>query len=282
MMALRNSYRLVLVSTILLNALLIVLLNQEILLTDNVDDIKPFLPILGIVVLLSSGFAILSIKILEENAKKAVEVRLLKTHLDQMEDVIKAAQAQKHEFSRHLQTTQAMLRLNEIDKAVEYIEGVGDNTSFLDKIIHIDHPALMALLNSKSKKAEAMGIIFAFSIKCSVTGISIPPWDLCTMLGNLLDNALDAASQTKENPRAAMEIMYENQHYVIHVLNNGRRIPDKVKDNLFKAGVTTKQSNEHGYGLYLVKKLIEQYGGRIDLSPGVLTKFSVYLPDANK
>lgn len=274
--------RLLIVSTILLNTFFIMLINQEIYLSENINDLKPFLPFINLVVFLLCGLAIFSIKTLEENTKKVIELNLFKTHLSQVEELLNVLQTQKHEHSRHMQTLQAMLCLDEKDKAIEYIEGIADSYRYAEKIVYVGHPAITALLNSKRKKAEAMKIDFAFSVKCNIAGINIPPWDLCSILGNLLDNAFDAAYQANEDRRAAIEIKYDNRCYVIYVCNTGPKIPEAVQKKLYTAGFTTKESVACGYGLYLVKKLLEKYGGKIDLLLEGRTTFIVYLPDRRK
>ncbi|MDI6705551.1 MAG: ATP-binding protein, partial [Bacillota bacterium] len=67
--------------------------------------------------------------------------------------------------------------------------------------------------------------------------------------------------------------------YIIYVHNSGPRIPDRLKEEIFNPGVTTKGSPARGYGLYLVKKLVEEYGGHIEVISGDKTTFIIYLPD---
>ncbi|MDF9409470.1 ATP-binding protein [Pelotomaculum isophthalicicum JI] len=274
--------RSVIISTILLNTLFNVLINQEIYLSKDIHDLKAFLPFINLAVLLLSGLVVFSIKSLEENTKKIVELNLLKTHLSQVENLINTLQVQKHEHSRHIQTLQAMLHLDEADKAIEYIEGIAENYRHSEEIVYVGHPALTALLNGKRKVAEAMKIDFAFSVKCDIADINIPPWDLCSILGNLLDNAFDAVLQANIDRRVAIEIKHEDLNYVMYVYNTGPKIPEAVRQRLFIAGFTTKKSEARGYGLYLVKKLVDRYGGRIDVVSEERTTFIVYLPDRGR
>jgi len=111
--------RLLIIFTMLLETLFIVLLNQQIYLSKDIGTLKAFLPYANLIVLLLSFLIIFSIKELEKNAKKVMESDLLKTHLLQVEDLLNALQIQKHEHNRHIQTIQAMLYLNEVDKAAE-------------------------------------------------------------------------------------------------------------------------------------------------------------------
>lgn len=277
--------RLLIISTLLLETLFIVLINQQIYLSKNVDELKAFLPYVNLVVLIFSGLIIFSIKGLEEYTGKVMESSLLKAHLLQVEELMNTLQTQRHEHSRHIQTLQAMLHLDEVDKAVEYIEGIADNyrQTETEKIVCAGHPALTALLNSKRKVAEAKKIDFAFAVKCDIANIDVRPWDLCSILGNLLDNAFEAALQDdRAERRVAVEIKYEDANYVLYVYNTGPKISEKAKQRLFTAGYTTKESAACGYGLYLVKKLVDRYGGEIDVISRERTAFIVYFPDRGR
>jgi len=274
--------RLLIISTILLETLFIILMNLQIYLFKDINDLKTILPFVNFVVLALSALVVFSIKGLEENTKKVMEFNLLKAHLLQVEDLLKTLQSQKHEHSRHIQNIQAMLYLEEVDDAREYIDGIAESYWHAEDIVYVGHPALTALLNSKRKVAEAKRIDFAFSVKCDIANISVHPWDLCSILGNLLDNALEAAVQGHVNRRVAMEIKHEDANYVIYVYNTGPKISQRARQRLFTAGYSTKESKACGYGLYLVKKLLDRYGGKIDVISGERTAFIVYLPDRGR
>ncbi|WP_207640980.1 sensor histidine kinase [Desulfofalx alkaliphila] len=245
--------------------------------SEDIAVLKSFLPLINIVVVILSGLVVFSIKGIEENAKKVLEVRLLKTHLQQIENLLKVLQTQKHEHTRHIQTIQAMLYLDEERKAREYIDGIVDNYWHTDDIVYIGNPAFTALINTKRKVAESKGIDFAVAVKCDINKISVEPWDLCSIMGNLIDNAIEATIQDNNNQRVSVEIKYENNSFVIYVHNSGPRIQDK--ENIFKAGYTTKGSEARGYGLYLVAKLVKKYNGNIEVISDKKTSFIVCIPD---
>jgi len=281
-MVLLKSGRLLIISTMLLETLFIVLINQQVYLSENIDDLKVFLPYVNLIILVLSGLTIFSITELEKDARKMAEANILKVHLRQVEDLLKVMRVQKHEHSRHIQTIQAMLYLGEVDKTAEYIEGIADSYRYNEKIVCAGHPALTALLNSKQQVAQVKKIDFAFAIKCDITKLNVPPWDLCSILGNLLDNAFEAALLEHVDRRVAVEIKYEDANYSLYVYNTGLQISAKAKQRLFTAGYTTKGSAARGYGLYLVKRLVDKYEGKVEVISGERTTFMVYFPDRDR
>ncbi|MGE5415196.1 MAG: sensor histidine kinase [Acidobacteriota bacterium] len=274
----KKSTSLIVICTVLLETVLIIIVNQQIYISKDISNLKVFLPLANLFVLVISGLAIVSIKKIEESVKKQVETTLLKAHLQQVESLLSTLQSQKHEHSRHLQTIQAMLYLEEPEKAREYIDGIADNYRHTEDMVYVGHPALTGLLNTKRKVAESKEIDFAFSIKCPLSEMEIQPWDLCSIIGNLVDNALEAAIEDDATRRVSLEIKQESNWYTIYVHNTGRKISDVEKKELFRAGYTTKMSEARGYGLYLVKKLVDGYGGKIEVYSGERTTFIVYLP----
>ncbi len=269
---------LLVIAIVLIETLFIVLLNLHIYVAQNVNSLKIFLPIANVFVLIMSGLALYSIKGIEKTVKKKVELNLLKEHLQQIEGLMNTLQIQKHEHARHIQVIQAMLYLDEIDKSKEYIDGIAQDYQPTEELIHTGHPALTALLNSKCKAAESKRIDFAFSVKCNPDNLKMSPWDLCSILGNLLDNAMEAAVQSPDNRRVSLEIKYEGDQYVVYVYNTGPPITASQKKKLFQPGYTTKNSEARGYGLFLVNKLVRRHGGTIEVKSGERTSFIVYLP----
>ncbi|WP_347488491.1 GHKL domain-containing protein [Desulfoscipio sp. XC116] len=110
----------------------------------------------------------------------------------------------------------------------------------------------------------------------NITKLDVRPWDLCSILGNLLDNAFEAAILDPADRRVAVEIKYEDTNYILYVYNTGPKISAEVRRRLFTAGYTTKESEARGYGLYLVKKLVDKYEGRIKVKAGSIRFLRLY------
>lgn len=87
---------------------------------------------------------------------------------------------------------------------------------------------------------------------------------MCRVLGNLIDNGMDALSQTNN---ACMTIcLRENLHaFSFEISNNGPEIPETLLERIFMSGFSTKSSGR-GMGLSIVRSILEEYGGSIALS----------------
>lgn len=274
----QKDHSLFIISTILLQTLFIIIINNNICTSDNIRSLQSVLPWVNIVVFCLGILNILAIKYLAENNKRIVELRLLKNHLHQVEGLLQTLRIKKHEFSRHIQALESFIYLNRNEEALEYINGIAGQNIGMDNLIYTGHMAITGLINSKNAIAESLGIDFAVAVKCDLSRLNIPSWDLCSILGNLLDNAIEAAQQDKEKPRVRIEFKFEAGKYAIYIYNNGAKILANQKENLFQLGYTTKGSKSRGCGLYLVKKLLDEYEGDIDIIAGDKTKVIVRLP----
>ncbi|WP_157677424.1 sensor histidine kinase [Dehalobacterium formicoaceticum] len=272
------SVNLTIIITIFLQAILFVIVNHYIFILDDFISLKALLPFINILMIILFIFLFKSIKKLETLSKKRLEANLLKEHLKQIETMLKMMQEEQHDHNKHIQTLQAMVHLNEIDNAKEYIDGIAEKHRYTDVVKFTGNPALTALLNSKYKVAELKQIKFDFSIKCNINEIILPPWDLCSIIGNILDNAFEAVLEKENNRNVGLEIKFENNNYVIYVINNGPKIPKSIQKSIFQPGNTTKGSEGRGYGLFIVKKLVDEYNGEIQVLSEEKTVFIVSLP----
>ena len=129
----------------------------------------------------------------------------------------------------------------------------------------------------KSAACEKRGIALELDIRSTLERLTIPAWELCCVVGNLLDNAMDAAAFSP-NPRISLGITQTLRQVTLVVHNNGATIPDAIRDRLFEPGVTTKGEN-HGMGLAIVQKTLATYGGSIALEAAEhSTTFTITLP----
>jgi two-component system sensor histidine kinase AgrC len=267
------------VATILLETLFIAIINLQVCISQDINTLKNYLPYANILVIVLSGFAIISIRHIADYTRREMEVTLLKEHLRHVEDLVNSLHSERHEHTRHLQTIQAMLYLEETDEAKKYLEGIANDYWQMQDLVYVGNPALTALLSAKRKVAEVKNIDFACAVKCNISNLGLEPWDLCSIVGNLLDNALEAVLQEDNTRRVSLEIKYEDNCYVIYVYNNGPRIPKSQAARIFHPGYTTKNSAARGFGLFVVKTLVDKYGGSIQLVTEPRTTFIIKLPD---
>ena len=220
--------------------------------------------------------------------REALHTRKLLTQLDDMDDTIDAMsqfnntlRAQRHDFLNHLQVVYSLIEMEEYQEANEYIEQVYGKITAVSRVMKTANPAVNALLQVKVAACEKAGVAVEVSItsKWETLESTMPDWEMCKVLSNLIDNALDAMESIPAERRQLTIALAENvKQYTFRVENTGERIPDSIRDRIFIPGFTTK-GDGHGMGLHIVRRTLSERGGDITVtSDETRTVFSGYVP----
>jgi two-component system CitB family sensor kinase len=212
------------------------------------------------------------------------EIYLLTQQLSQLKQYADGLRAQTHEFSNKLHTVSGLIQLESYQEAIEFITQETNIQSDLMNFImkEIPDPIIGGLLIGKINRAQELKI--DLNIEQESTFKDVPEHMdrnmLVTILGNLLDNAMEAALTNKENRNVTIFLTDLGQDLIIEIEDNGPGIPSKWTDQIFKIGFTTKNGEKRGFGLALVKRAVEGLGGMIEHHPGTPagTRFSVAIP----
>ena len=220
--------------------------------------------------------------------REALHTRKLISQLDDMDETIDAMgqfnntlRAQRHDFLNHLQVVYSLIEMEEYQEANDYIEQVYGKITAVSKVMKTANPAVNALLQVKVAACEKAGVPVEVSItsKWETLENTIPDWEMCKVLSNLIDNAIDAMEHVPAESRRLAIALGENvKQYTFRVENTGERIPENIREHIFIPGFTTK-GDGHGMGLHIVRKTLQDREGEISVtSDDKQTVFSGYVP----
>ncbi|MEW2072310.1 sensor histidine kinase [Streptomyces sp. NPDC013433] len=214
------------------------------------------------------------------------ELDRLGRELDSTRGLIDALRAQDHEHANRMHTLLGLLELEMYDDAVEFVgEVVGDHRATSEQVTEkIRDPLLAALLVGKATVAAERGVALWVSDGTRLPDRLIDPRGLVTVVGNLVDNALDAVAGTPQ-ARVEVELRAEGRTAVLVVRDTGPGIPPEHRELIFTEGWSTKEAPAHrerGIGLPLVRRLAERQGGSAEVggASGGGAEFTVVLPEA--
>ncbi len=214
------------------------------------------------------------------------ELEQLGRELDSTRGLIDALRAQDHEHANRMHTLLGLLELEMYDDAVEFVgEVVGDHRATAEQVTEkIQDPLLAALLVGKATVAAERGVALWVADRTRLPERLVDPGGLVTILGNLVDNALDAVAGTP-HARVEVELRTEGRTAVLRVRDTGPGIPVEHRELVFTDGWSTKEPPAHrnrGIGLSLVRRLAERQGGSATVGEagGGGAEFTVVLPDA--
>jgi sensor histidine kinase regulating citrate/malate metabolism len=191
--------------------------------------------------------------------------------------------AQTHEFANKLHTISGLVQLEEYDEVVTLI---GDMTRRRQELVRhvsdrvVDLP-LAALVIAKSSVADEAGVELELDEDSSLEALPADvSADLVTVVGNLVDNALDAC-RGGVRPRVRLRLRSDDARVTVEVRDNGPGVPEEAKDSIFVRGFSTKGdvAEGRGIGLALVQLICGQRGGSVTTTRELdETVFRVVLP----
>ena len=169
--------------------------------------------------------------------------------------------SQRHDFNFHLRAISNLIGTGKYQECNEYIQEIVKNSSALNDMLPLQNPATSALINAFQELALQKGISFDISVSTDLAKIPCTLYETNTIIGNLLQNAIDELEQNHNGGPVRLAILFRSRYYVIKVSNPCSKDPQEMKQ-IFRPGYSTKQSHE-GLGLATVRRISERYGGKV-------------------
>lgn len=193
-----------------------------------------------------------------------------------------ALRAQTHEHGNRMHTAIALLELGRTREAIEILaETSAQSQSLVDQVTarRDGDPTVGALLLGKASQAKERGIEWRAHIDPDAPKSVLPPVDSVSVLGNLIDNALDAAADVAER-WVRVDVLAAPDGWVdLAISDSGSGIPVGVRERIYEHGFSTKPvgTDGRGVGLALVHSIVTDAGGTVTVSENPTT-FRVLLP----
>lgn len=191
--------------------------------------------------------------------------------------------AQTHEFTNKLYVLSGLLQLGHYDEAIELIQQESDLHVNQNKVVltQIKDKTVQAILLGKISKASEKKINFVVDDNSSLEIVpkQIDPVKLIMVLGNIIDNALEAVKDS-ETGQVTFFTTDLGKDIVFEIADNGNGIPEDTMTHIFNTGFSTKSESDRGYGLATVKETVDELSGVIEVhnQPGGGAVFSVFIP----
>lgn len=184
---------------------------------------------------------------------------LITKHCDEVQNIYKTMRGWRHDYHNHIQ---ALLALSGDEvKTREYLLTLNDDLTQVDTVLKTGNVMVDAILNSKLSLIKSKNI--AVNAKATVPSeIKVSEIDLCVMIGNLLDNAMEACLRQPEEEHRFIRVfigVLKNQLYI--------SVSNSVGGEIKKSGKTylsSKNSETHGFGLMRIDRLVSKYDGYVN------------------
>ncbi|MGW3138258.1 ATP-binding protein [Streptomyces sp. NPDC001139] len=223
--------------------------------------------------------------------RDVTELQSLMGELDSERGFTQALRSQAHEAANRLHTVVSLIELGRAEEAVDFATAELELAQALtDQVVAaVSEPVLAALLLGKTAQANERGVELVVSqdsrLDDGLLPPSLPARDLVTILGNLIDNAVDAA-QGSLRARVTVTAYAEDAELVLCVADTGDGVDPAHADLVFQRGFTTKPAGPggRGLGLALVRQAVQRHEGSLSVAEadGGGAEFVVRLPLAQE
>ena len=188
---------------------------------------------------------------------EAYQRELIETHYREVENMYRKMRGWRHDYRGHIQAMKALLSAGDLDGLKDYLDKLDTDLNTVDTVIKTGNPMADAILNSKISLAQSRGI----TVKADA---HVPVWlrmseiDLCCILGNLFDNAIEASMALPEEERL-IRVYMEMKGTQLYISFTNFTAGKKLR----KTGKVYKSTKGegHGFGLVRIDKIIEQLDG---------------------
>ena len=205
---------------------------------------------------------------------------VLKKQRDEVQNIYQTMRAWRHDYHNHIQSIKAMLAMKKFEELDAYLGTLEQDLDSIDIAIRTGNVGLDAILSSKVSIARKNNI----EVNCTAKvpdQLKISDVHLCAIVGNLLDNAIEACEKIKSEegnqfPQKFIRIyigMFKQQLYIS--VSNSTNAKHRRRLN----ELVTSKLGEHGFGLRRIDKIAEQYDGFVNRKnePGIFAT-EVMLP----
>jgi two-component system, CitB family, sensor kinase len=239
--------------------------------TDEIHLVGPRMLVVNKTPAVWSGRVVGSVITLRDHT----DLQAISGELDSAKGLADTLRSQNHEAANRLHTVVSLIEMGRPDDAVEFATRELEVAQRLtDRVVTaVDEPVLAAVLLGKSAQAQERGIDFTVDADSRVSDLAIEPSAVVTMVGNLVDNAMDAAAETEPPHRVAIRVVADRERFRLTVDDTGPGLSPDEAEQAFRRGWSTKGTTGglgRGIGLALVVQAVRSHRGIISVDRGPL------------
>ena len=241
------------------------------------NDLIKYLLICAASVCVSVICTVLILKRRYERRLETFQDSVLKKQRDEVQNIYQTMRAWRHDYHNHIQSIKAMLSMGRQEELSEYLDNLEKDLDSIDIAIRTGNVGLDAILSSKVSIARKNNIEVSCTAKVP-QDLKISDVHLCAIVGNLMDNAIEAcekmkccSSESRGDGQAAPRFirvyigLFKSQLYISVTNSTCEKKRRRVGE------LVTSKLGEHGFGLRRIDKITEKYDGYVNRKnePGV-------------
>lgn len=195
-----------------------------------------------------------SLLILEQNKYYDKQLETIKSSLQTTKSI-------RHDLKNHMISIKTLIESGDTDESLSYISEIMDDIGTRKDYAASGNTVIDSIINFKFQEAEQRKIRTDLDIKIP-DRLEMQSLDMTVILGNLLDNAIKAASKVEEDPYVSLKMRYDKGRLMIQMDNP---YAEEINDQNGNLLTTEPDRENHGFGLQSIRKVIQKYNGTMDI-----------------
>ncbi|MCH5347928.1 MAG: sensor histidine kinase [Oscillospiraceae bacterium] len=185
---------------------------------------------------------------------------LIEKQVQEIQNMYRQIRGWRHDYRNHIQNMKIQLSEGNYEKLSGYLDQLADDLDTVDTVIKTGNVMADAILNSKLNTAKKLNV--SLNVKANVPEkLPISDVELCSALGNMLDNAVEACASLPEAERFIRVYIGRLKGQLYLSVQNSAGEVRKEKGSYIS---TKEDSGQHGYGLFRIDRIAKKYGGYVN------------------
>lgn len=189
------------------------------------------------------------------------EIELEKAYHNKIKEMEAELRSLRHDMNNHMTVIKGLLYFEKYEELKEYFSEINDDLEKANQIPVLEEEAFAVLLYEKIKKAEEAGIVLELELSREKSGI--PSSELCSLAGNLLDNAIEAVQEITEDKYIQFSFCVNEETTELFCKNPYEKSLVEKDGRFF---TTKKDKKNHGFGIQNMRRIVENHGGELKIS----------------
>lgn len=190
----------------------------------------------------------------------AYQKELMQTHYEEVENMYRQVRGWRHDYRNHIQVMKSFAAAGDIEAIKNYLDALDQDLSTVDTVIRTGNQMTDAILNSKISLAKSRKIPVIADAHVPVA-LKISEIDLCIIIGNLFDNAIEASLDLPEDKRM-IRIYMDMKHTQLYMSFTNLTASGKLKK--VKGLFRTTKGSDHGFGMIRIDSIVKRYHGYLN------------------
>ncbi len=238
--------------------------------------VLPRLPVFTTILLLVFGLTLLLVYKRFGRWHKHSRQEVMNAYFGEIDKRYQETRLLWHDFNNHLLAIKALYENGRQEQAAKYIDDLSEQSYSKLLPAKTGSDTVDLLLFKKHQQAAEFGVTVQFKIGCSLAGLAVTEYDLCSLFGNILDNAIEAARKVEQAKRPVL-LRVDRQNSMLFICCENSYQGELIQQD-GELKTTKKDTAKHGIGLSSVKHICKKYNGSLELeTEGQTFRVSVLL-----